>query len=947
MRNRSLFLTGAVAAILVLLFWKQAATQTPITMPQLSPAADELQAFTLIFGAKDKEATQWDGSASLSSGKIEKIVGYHFTPDSKVLDGNAWQCASHPWANFSAGMHPNEKPQPMPTAFETIGVTIYLRGPASAELQIKVPKGEFSFRLLDVPETAGIFPYGAKVEVYRTPVIEKITTDAYENDYPSIASSGDKQWVAWQAYKNESDVILLKERVRGTWGQPLTVSEKPGDFFGTAMAAGGGKAMVVWSGHEGEAWQLKARTYDGSRFSKTETITTGIGHNLFHHVAADAKGNFYVVYQSWRKGRSDIYLRSCLAGVWGKELNLSDPKRDIRADDWAPAVAVDRSGVVWVAWDGYAAGNYNIYLRSVRNNVPGALVPVTTSTRFHAHASLAVDAQDRLWIAYDEAPENWGKDVGFLFAGGTGLYQSRAIKVAVYATGRWLAPLRQPDDVVPWGIKRYFQTPRLVADSTGHMWLFARPRTSARVPTTLWAAGGKWEVFATYYDGDRWSELIPVPDTVGRNEGDLQAAADAKGNVYLAAVSDHKLYGGKNFGEPPGNNDIMFASTRTVGQGSLRVAARGSEPPAGLASEPSEKQDVARLRQHVIQVGGKTYHIYRGDMHRHTEISLDGAGDGSLWDVYRYAINAASLDFLLVTDHQDGEDQEYPWWRIEKSADMFHIPGYFTAFYGTERSLNYPNGHRNLLFTKRGVHTLPITPAEQKSSTGPVLYPYLRLNNGIAMSHTSATGMGTDWRDNDKDLEPLVEIFQGARTSAETDGGPLASSEKRTELWAGGYKPLGFVWNAWAKGYKLGVQASSDHVSTHLSYSCIIAENQGREALAEAMRKRHSYAATRNILLDYRMTADGNTYLQGDIFSANSMPELTATIVGAGAALAKVVVVRDNQYVYTQEPKESIYHLRYKENSLTPGEHYYYVRAEQADGKVAWSSPIWITYTAK
>jgi hypothetical protein len=25
----------------------------------------------------------------------------------------------------------------------------------------------------------------------------------------------------------------------------------------------------------------------------------------------------------------------------------------------------DRDGVVWVAWDGYAGGNYNIYLRAV------------------------------------------------------------------------------------------------------------------------------------------------------------------------------------------------------------------------------------------------------------------------------------------------------------------------------------------------------------------------------------------------------------------------------------------------------------------------------------------------------------------------------------------------------------------------------------------------------
>ena len=37
------------------------------------------------------------------------------------------------------------------------------------------------------------------------------------------------------------------------------------------------------------------------------------------------------------------------------------------------------------------------------------------------------------------------------------------------------------------------------------------------------------------------------------------------------------------------------------------------------------------------------------------------------------------------------------------------------------------------MFAKRGVHILPITPAEQKSSTSPVLYPYLKKNDGICL----------------------------------------------------------------------------------------------------------------------------------------------------------------------------------------------------------------------
>jgi hypothetical protein len=927
MSPRILLACGLLLAASLLLWRGLVTTQaSQITNPQPAPPENELQAVTLVFGSKDSEPSSWDGSASLSAGRIEKVIGHHFTENCKVT-GASWQCSTVAWPNFSGGMHPNEKPQPRPTMVEPVGVTIHFRAPASAELQIKVPRGEFSFRPMDIPEGEGIFPLQAMIEVYRSPVVEQVTGGDFEDDYPSLAADGDAVWLAWQGYRNRGEEVFLRRYAAGAWAEPVKVTDKPGDLFNTAVAVSNGKPLVIWSEREGANWHLKARTPGGA----VMPVTSGEGNSLFHRAAADAKGSVHVAYQSWRRGRSDIYLRSYDGARWTAELNLSDGKRDARANDWSPAVAVGRDGVVWVAWDGYAAGSYNVYLRAVRNGKAGELVRVTNSARFHAHPSLALDAQNRLWVAWDEAPENWGKDTGFLFSGGTGLYDSRAIQVAVYAAGQWLAPLRQPEHVVPYGFRRYFHTPRLVADSAGRMWLLARPRTSARLPTTLWAAGGKWEVVASHYSGDRWSELITIPESVGRNEGEIAVAAGPGGNIYVALVTDHRLWGGANFGVMPGNNDIMFTRLASAAPAAMQTAARPPEPPAGLPLEPREKEQIARLR---------AARVWRGDWHRHTDISMDGAGDGSLWDAYRYAMDAAGMDWFVVTDHQSGV-QEYTWWRIDKSADMFHVPGFFTALYGTERSLGYPNGHRNLMFAERGVPILPITPKEQKTSTGQFLYPYLRERNGIATSHTSHTNMGTDWRDNDPEIEPVVEIYQGARTSAEHEGAPLSPTEKRTELHAGGYRPLGYVWNAWKKGYKLGVQASSDHVSTHLSYACVLADEPTREGIMNAIRKRHTYAATSNILMDFRAAAGGRTLLQGDAGTASGLPELTARIGGTGP-LKKVVVVRDNEYIYSQEPQGETFDLRYRDNSMPAGEHYYYVRVEQKDGNVAWSSPIWL-----
>ena len=75
-------------------------------------------------------------------------------------------------------------------------------------------------------------------------------------------------------------------------------------------------------------------------------------------------------------------------------------------------------------------------------------------------------------------------------------------------------------------------------------------------------------------------------------------------------------------------------------------------------------------------VDGENLRILRGDLHRHTEFSMDirGIPDGSVLDFYRYMLDAASMDFGMISDHQNGSDREYWWWLEEKLADLFHSP---------------------------------------------------------------------------------------------------------------------------------------------------------------------------------------------------------------------------------------------------------------------------------
>ena len=158
----------------------------------------------------------------------------------------------------------------------------------------------------------------------------------------------------------------------------------------------------------------------------------------------------------------------------------------------------------------------------------------------------------------------------------------------------------------------------------------------------------------------------------------------------------------------------------------------------------------------------------------------------------------------------------------------------------------------------------------------------------------------------------------------------------------GGFRPEGYVWNAWAKGYKLGVQAASDHLSTHISYAATIAEEFTREGMLDAMKKRHSYGATDNIILDYRLRTGGREYLQGDILTADGDFRLSVRVIGT-TPIRQIDIIRDQTFLYNRQNLEADVSLEFADADVEPGEHLYYVRVIQVDGNMAWSSPIWVT----
>ncbi len=145
---------------------------------------------------------------------------------------------------------------------------------------------------------------------------------------------------------------------------------------------------------------------------------------------------------------------------------------------------------------------------------------------------------------------------------------------------------------------------------------------------------------------------------------------------------------------------------------------------------PTAKEDESAVAQLRGYRKGNL-RIVRGEFHRHSEISMDGGNDGTFLDQWRYMIDTAALDWVGCCDHDNGGGREYSWWITQKLTDIFYTPGQFAPMFNYERSVTYPEGHRNVIFAQRGIRVLPRLPITSPDVTvhapdTQMLYAYLK-----------------------------------------------------------------------------------------------------------------------------------------------------------------------------------------------------------------------------
>ena len=336
------------------------------------------------------------------------------------------------------------------------------------------------------------------------------------------------------------------------------------------------------------------------------------------------------------------------------------------------------------------------------------------------------------------------------------------------------------------------------------------------------------------------------------------------------------------------------------------------------------------------------YNIYFGELHGHTRIS-----DGNP-TVDEYFINLrdnAKLDFGALSDHDHGgigkeELFGQGWEYIKGKVKEYNKPHKFTTILAYERD-SYP-WYNNLVVYFNNHNAEMLAHSVDGEITRDELEKVLNRDDVLLIPHdTYSVEAGTDFECKDESVfTPLIELYSRG-DCAEYFGNPWNVRESQCEG--------GFWQDALKRGAKMGViGASDDHgckngivreeiegTAKYPGITAVLAKENTVEGVFEALKERRCYAfmGPERIGVDFRI----NGHYMGEEIKDEGDRGIYYKI-DSETSVKKVTLVKNcRDYMIFTRSEQMIFDYKMETDC-----DYYYLRIELCDGRLAWTSPIWI-----
>jgi hypothetical protein len=766
---------------------------------------------------------------------------------------------------------------------------------------------------------------------------------------PTVTLESTAEMSAVATFGDEANWVLVRT------GQVAYRRWRPGPGWGTEVSLAQGASydtpvvVALESGVIRAAWieldaagnsEVRIQTIvDGVPSGSPVTVGPTAGQDRQLSAAPDGS-DLWLTWISETAGSAKVYLaRMEEGGLVHPPVEVSDTA----SNDWAPSVAVAEGGTAHVVWDSYVADDYDVFYRSYSTTTGlGPLRAIATGPAFQAHASATADETGRIWIAWEEAQAAWGKgelgnwqDWTLAEASANGLRTNRALRLAIFDPSTAL--LSTPSVDLDTHLTSYFigtggssypqhDMPTLVRRG-GKTWVLFRYAVGHKAPA-------RWDVYVTAVDDTTWHSVMTPCTTSGYlyQQSSISSATTA---VWIA--------GGRT---GDGSAGRVFASQFS---GLTLAATTPITWTAGALPAVPAPQARAHATNSIV-VDGTTYTTRWGDLHRHTEISTDDrwGNDGTVEELYRYAMDVAKLDFTAQTDHEYSYMARH-YNRMFLQADL-HLSSRFTPMYGYEWTARKtgPVSHHNVISRVRHAYPAPPNPSQDEIQDITGLFATLVPGVSITIPHTPAIDDKDDLQDwallkqlglVHPSFERLVEIYQGSRTSCEDVGAPAPFGESTSTLAA-----AGTIRTMLEEDARLGFIASSDHRSTFLSFAVAYAESTGRDSIFDALFARRTYAtSSRDLILEFSVA--GRPMGEEILIDGPGADVVTrAEVGGLGGTVEFVDIMRDGVVWQTVSPQAGSFTGTWTDPDVCG--HSYYVRVRFSDsgraGHMGWSSPVWV-----
>jgi hypothetical protein len=370
---------------------------------------------------------------------------------------------------------------------------------------------------------------------------------------------------------------------------------------------------------------------------------------------------------------------------------------------------------------------------------------------------------------------------------------------------------------------------------------------------------------------------------------------------------------------------IQVVSLGPDDRGTRRV--QGPMPPADepFSVTASSRRTGWQAESNLVHPGivPEEYDLFFGDLHVHSGAS-DGYGERP--QLMHLARDWQCLDFMAFNDHVEPGLSTRPWtperWRqMRRQIDEFHEPGRFVPFGGLEL-----NRHVNLW--SRGDQYAEFE-LEEPGDWGNTLDTVRRL----AASDEWLVGYHGFERLESVlgHLPPPVHLLQVAERGQEEDVGLFLARGDRTGFFAATDTHMGLP----------GRPAAGSQRDTPAGLTAVLAGELTRQGVFEALRARRCYATmgTRHLVW----------------FSVNGHPMGEELALGPGATARIELRAAGREYIERVELwrngalERSVFvggqqaELEHEDTPPARGSTCWHARIVLEDGRLVWTSPVWIT----